>query len=126
MSRFGDYAVSASADKKVRVWDVSTAKEFRVLEGHSDTVTSCAISEDSRSILTGSLDKTCRLWNTLGRQLFQINVDFSVVSLKMSPDQPAAFVATKATIEVCSNIPILAKIRIILRYILISSFSALI
>jgi WD40 repeat protein len=43
----GRHIVSGSCDKSVRLWDLSTGETLKVLEGHTNTVTSVAFSPDS-------------------------------------------------------------------------------
>ena len=43
--------------------------ETAVLEGHEDSVVSVAFSSDGTRLLTGSHDKTARIWDVEGRQL---------------------------------------------------------
>ena len=56
--------------------------------GHSSVVTSVAISPDGRKVLTGSADKTARLWDAAsGRELRQFTGHTgSVSSVAFSPD----------------------------------------
>jgi WD40 repeat protein/serine/threonine protein kinase len=103
-SNDGRYALSASADGTVRIWENAThqfvreislgdalitriayhpteqqfvvgttlnsvilfsldGEEIRRFEGHTDMVTSLAFSGDGTQLLTGSLDRTLRLWD---------------------------------------------------------------
>jgi len=54
--------VSGSSDSTVRVWEVATGQQVRVLEGHTNWVCSVAWSRDGQYIVSGSLDKTVRIW----------------------------------------------------------------
>jgi len=44
----GRLAVSASHDKTLKVWDVATGRELRMLEGHGESVNGVALSADGR------------------------------------------------------------------------------
>jgi small GTP-binding protein len=62
LSNDGRYVLSGSADKTMRLWEVSSGRCVRVFEGHSANVLSVAWSGDGAHALTGSADKTLRLW----------------------------------------------------------------
>nr|QIE08071.1 receptor for activated C kinase 1 [Sinonovacula constricta] len=66
MSSDGQFALSGSWDKTLRLWDLSTSKTRGMFKGHTKDVLSVAFSADNRQIVSGSRDKTIKLWNTLG------------------------------------------------------------
>lgn len=68
VSADGKIAASASADKTLRVWDVSKrpAVLLHVLEGHEDGVQDLALSADGKVLLSWGMDKTLRLWDMSG------------------------------------------------------------
>lgn len=66
MSSDGQFALSGSWDKTLRLWDLTTSRTTRIFKGHSKDVLSVAFSADNRQIVSGSRDKTIKLWNTLG------------------------------------------------------------
>lgn len=66
ISKDGQFALSASWDNSLRLWDLNEGKTTRRFEGHTNNVNSVAFSSDNRQIVSGSKDKTIRLWNTLG------------------------------------------------------------
>ena len=63
LSADGGRAVSGSADKTLRVWDLEGKATPRVLEGHTDWVRAVALSADGGRIVSGSNDGTLRVWD---------------------------------------------------------------
>ncbi|KAF9093051.1 hypothetical protein BGX29_010129 [Mortierella sp. GBA35] len=68
---FSFSAVACSADSQVvatcsidivRLYNASTGASTAELRGHSNSVTSLAFSPDSQFLVTGSYDKTARIW----------------------------------------------------------------
>ncbi len=59
----GKVLASGSADNRVRLWDVATGRQLRVLTGHRDRVTSLAFSPDGKTLASGSRDETVKLWD---------------------------------------------------------------
>jgi serine/threonine protein kinase len=67
--------LSASWDKKIKLWDVANARELAILEGHQDSIFDLAIGasvcdrasaelrDREYSIVTTSKDKTIGIWN---------------------------------------------------------------
>lgn len=49
----GDYVASASFDTSWRLWDVTTAKELLLQEGHSKEVYSVEFQEDGALVASG-------------------------------------------------------------------------
>jgi WD40 repeat protein len=60
MSPCGRMMASGSADRTVVIWELTRKSKIRVLEGHTDWVTSVAWSDDG-DIASGSCDKTVRM-----------------------------------------------------------------
>src|SRR5262245_60370201 len=71
----GKYLASAGLDNMIRIWDVAAVVAKRkagevvafspvaVFEGHTQGVLSVAASEDGLSLISGSFDKTARVWD---------------------------------------------------------------
>lgn len=54
----GDYVASASFDTSWRLWDVATAKELLLQEGHSKEVYSVEFQDDGALVASGSVPLT--------------------------------------------------------------------
>ena len=65
ISSDSQYALSASWDKELRLWDIKSGATTRRFVGHTKDVLSCAFSAENRQIVSGSRDTTVKLWNTL-------------------------------------------------------------
>merc|ERR550539_2215077 len=72
MSSDGQFALSGSWDKTLRLWDLSAGVTTRQFVGHTKDVLSVAFSADNRQIVSGSRDNTIKLWNTLGECKYTI------------------------------------------------------
>ena len=59
----GNLLVSASRDKTIRIWDVSTGYCVKTLRGHADWVRDVFPSYDGRWLLSAGNDQTARLWD---------------------------------------------------------------
>jgi len=53
---------SASYDKSVRMWDVTSGQSLHELKGHQQAVYSLAVHKSGKLLVSGSRDKTARLW----------------------------------------------------------------
>ena len=60
-SRDGSTLISAGG-RDIKFWDLATGKQRFTLRGHRKDVSCIAVSHDERLLVSGSWDKTIRLW----------------------------------------------------------------
>ena len=71
----------------VELWDVASGRQRAKLLGHASNVHSAAYSPDGRVIVSGSDDKTVKLWDAVsGRLLSTIGHSDRVYAVAFSPD----------------------------------------
>jgi len=55
------YIISGSADKTIKIWDLTTFELVATLEGHNSIVNSVIVSD--KYIISGSFDRTIKIWD---------------------------------------------------------------
>jgi guanine nucleotide-binding protein subunit beta-2-like 1 protein len=60
------FILSGSWDGSLRLWDVENGKSTLRFVNHTKDVLSVAISPDNRQFVSGSRDRSIKIWNTLG------------------------------------------------------------
>jgi WD40 repeat protein len=68
------FFVSGGRNKNIRVWEIATGRQVKVLEGHSDWVNSVLWSRDGQYIVSGSDDQTLRVWELDEMVRFAVHV----------------------------------------------------
>lgn len=81
-------AVSSSADRTVRVWDLEKGRVTRILAGHTDKVTAVAVTPDGERAVTASFDRTLKVWELeTGRELRTLaGHSGEVMAVAIAPD----------------------------------------
>ena len=66
----------------------ASAQQIRYLQGHEDPVYAVAVSPDGRFLLSGSFDRTARLWDRRSGQPVRVMADHTnlVLAVAFSPD----------------------------------------
>lgn len=64
--RNGDRYLISGSQNTIKVWDLQAGREVCRLQGHQSLVTAVAVSEDQALIVSGSEDKTVRIWGITG------------------------------------------------------------
>jgi len=59
----GQILISGSADKMIKMWELSTGKETCTLTGHTGSICTVAISLDGRTLVSGGWDQTIKVWD---------------------------------------------------------------
>jgi WD40 repeat protein/serine/threonine protein kinase len=62
LNRDATLALSGSADRTLKLWDVATGRCLRTFIGHDAEITSACFRADGKYILSGSVDRTLKLW----------------------------------------------------------------
>jgi len=77
----GDFMVSASSDKSLRMWDIGSAAPTGALVGHAGEVTGCDVSSDGVLVASVSSDGAVKVWDVRTQKcLSTLHVDGSLSS----------------------------------------------
>ncbi|MEH2180948.1 eIF2A-related protein, partial [Nostoc sp.] len=84
----GQQLASASYDKTIKIWDVSSGQLLKSLTGHSSAVNSVVYSPNGQQLASASYDKTIKIWDVNSGQLLKSLIGHSsaVNSVVYSPN----------------------------------------
>jgi serine/threonine protein kinase len=80
--------VTAGSDHVLRLWSLPDGSSLKSLSGHTEQVTTLAMSQDSHLLVSGSADRVVRLWDiSLGKALQEFKGhQQAVTAVAISPD----------------------------------------
>jgi len=81
----GRFALSASEDKTLKLWELATGRCLRTYKGHTWAAFSTVFSPNGSFILSGSEDKTLKLWDVNADQCVR-TFEGNIKSLRVSPN----------------------------------------
>jgi WD40 repeat protein len=78
--------LTASGDH-VEIWDRTTGRRISVIKGHSSLVLAAAYDRQGQRVVTGSQDKSARIWDAKsGEERLSLPHDAAVFAVAFSPD----------------------------------------
>jgi WD40 repeat protein/serine/threonine protein kinase/tetratricopeptide (TPR) repeat protein len=97
----GRLIASCGADSPIRIWDLATGTELKILRGHTEEVESLAFSPDGKQIVSGSIDKTVRIWDVASEEQLMVlrGHDGTVWCVAYSPDGKLIASCSGSTID---------------------------
>jgi guanine nucleotide-binding protein subunit beta-2-like 1 protein len=75
LSNNGEFALSASWDRSLRLWNLKTGACMQKFLGHQKDVLSVGFSPDNRQIVSAGRDNKVKLWNVKGECMFTMDRD---------------------------------------------------
>ena len=103
MSPNGQFIAAGSRHNGVvQIWDVATGALVERLRGHSGSVYSVAFTPDGNGLVSGSWDKTLKLWDVSGLSMSQSNIkrkDGGSSSLSTGPGTSGQGAVVKMDVE---------------------------
>jgi len=73
LSADAKYALTASWDGTLRLWDLATGRSVYTFKGHTKDVLSVSFNPENTKILSASRDRSIRLWNVLANEMASLS-----------------------------------------------------
>jgi hypothetical protein len=88
MTPNGQWIVSAGHDFSIRLWDLGSFRELRMIGSHTREVNALAVCPDSSCVISASNDETIKMWQLPGGRLLRTfdGHASSVKCLAITPD----------------------------------------
>jgi len=81
----GQTALTAGADRILRLWDANTFAELRTYRGHGDWITAAGFAPSGRQLVTASADKTVRSFDLPSATVGEVGHVGAVKAVAVSP-----------------------------------------
>jgi WD40 repeat protein len=95
----------AQADNNITLYDSANGDLIRTFTGHSGSVNDIDVSDDGTLLLSGSEDRSLRLWDiAMGTELRRLNLDNNVLSVALNSGTTQALVGLENTALLLVNI----------------------
>ncbi|KAG2337370.1 WD40 repeat-like protein [Suillus weaverae] len=81
--------ISTSNDRTVRIWDVATGTQEKLLKGHAGRTDGLAVSMDGRRIVSGAQDGKIIIWDADTKEIIKCLSHHTdrVICIQFSPDE---------------------------------------
>jgi WD40 repeat protein/serine/threonine protein kinase len=77
--RYEDGSAAGFSERAIRIFEMATGREVRVLKGHTDAVVSVQFDATGKRLISGSWDQTARIWD--------VDTGTTVTTLQLESDQ---------------------------------------
>jgi WD40 repeat protein len=82
-------------DNSIRLWEVETGEQVKILEGHTEPLIDIAISPDGRKAVSTALDNSIRLWDlNSGEEIQRLEYQSTPWAIATHPDGRRALIGT--------------------------------
>jgi WD40 repeat protein len=84
----GQWVVSASRDKTLKVWDLASGRELRTVTCHTNYIWAVAVTRDGQRAVSVSSDPTLKVWELgTGRELYTLTGHTNgIIAVAVTPD----------------------------------------
>ena len=101
----GKWAISASCDESLKLWDLEKGEEITTLKGHNDFVMAVAIIPNEKRAVSASWDSTLKIWDLeKGKEITTLKGhEGHVCTVAITPDGKYAVSASYIDIQLCEG-----------------------